>query len=73
MADAAEVGRKAASLGELLAAGGRVPDGVVLMAEAAGMTASAASLHGAVRPDKANPVRSTTTRRASPVGCFARR
>ena len=30
MADAAEIGRKAASLGELLAAGFRVPDGVVL-------------------------------------------
>ena len=32
MADVAEVGGKAASLGELLAAGVRVPDGVVLMA-----------------------------------------
>ena len=32
MADAAEIGRKAASLGELLAAGFRVPDGVVLTA-----------------------------------------
>ena len=30
MADVAEVGGKAASLGELLAAGVRVPDGVVL-------------------------------------------
>ena len=30
MADAAEIGRKAASLGELLATGFRVPDGVVL-------------------------------------------
>jgi phosphohistidine swiveling domain-containing protein len=39
MADAAEVGGKAASLGELLAAGVRVPDGVVLTAAAADMTA----------------------------------
>jgi len=39
MADAAEVGGKAASLGELLAAGVRVPDGVVLTAGAAGMKA----------------------------------
>ena len=39
MADAAEVGGKAASLGELIAAGARVPDGVVLTAAAAGMTA----------------------------------
>lgn len=38
MADAAEVGGKAASLGELLAAGVRVPDGVVLTTAAAGMT-----------------------------------
>jgi len=38
MADAAEVGGKAASLGELLAAGVRVPDGVVLTAGAADMT-----------------------------------
>ena len=35
LADAAEVGGKAASLGELLAAGVRVPDGVVMTAEAA--------------------------------------
>jgi rifampicin phosphotransferase len=39
MADAAEVGRKAASLGELLATGVRVPNGVVLTAGAADMTA----------------------------------
>ena len=38
MADVAEVGGKAASLGELLAAGVRVPDGVVLAADAADMT-----------------------------------
>jgi pyruvate,water dikinase len=38
MADVAEVGGKAASLGELLAAGVRVPDGVVLTAGAADMT-----------------------------------
>ncbi len=37
-ADAAEVGGKAASLGELLAAGVRVPDGVVMTAEAAAHT-----------------------------------
>lgn len=35
MSDAAEVGGKAASLGELLAAGIRVPDGVVMTVEAA--------------------------------------
>jgi pyruvate,water dikinase len=39
MADAAEVGGKAASLGELLAAGVSVPDGVVLTADAAAMPA----------------------------------
>ncbi len=39
MADVAEVGGKAASLGELLAAGVSVPDGVVLTADAAAMTA----------------------------------
>ena len=39
MADAGEVGGKAASLGELLAAGVRVPDGVVLTAGVADMTA----------------------------------
>ncbi len=39
MADVAEVGGKAAGLGELLALGARVPDGVVLTAGAAGMTA----------------------------------
>ena len=38
MADTSEVGGKAASLGELLAAGVRVPDGVVLTAAAADMT-----------------------------------
>ncbi len=38
MADTGEVGGKAASLGELLAAGVRVPDGVVLTAAAADMT-----------------------------------
>ncbi|HEY8732212.1 MAG TPA: PEP/pyruvate-binding domain-containing protein, partial [Candidatus Limnocylindria bacterium] len=39
MADAGEVGGKAASLGELLAAGIRVPEGVVLTAGAADLTA----------------------------------
>lgn len=39
MSDAGEVGGKAASLGELLAAGVRVPDGVVLTAEAATLSA----------------------------------
>ncbi len=39
MTDVAEVGGKAASLGELLAAGVSVPDGVVLTADAAAMTA----------------------------------
>jgi phosphohistidine swiveling domain-containing protein len=39
MADVGEVGGKAANLGELLAAGVHVPDGVVLTAGAAGMTA----------------------------------
>ena len=39
MSDAAEVGGKAASLGELLAAGVRVPEGVVMTAEAAALTA----------------------------------
>lgn len=39
IADASEVGRKAASLGELLAVGVRVPDGVVLTAGAADMSA----------------------------------
>ena len=39
LADAPEVGGKAASLGELLAAGVRVPDGVVLTAGVAEMTA----------------------------------
>src|SRR5436190_16934905 len=38
MADVAEVGGKAANLGELLAAGVHVPDGVVLTAGAANMT-----------------------------------
>ena len=38
MADAAEVGGKAAGLGELIAAGARVPDGVVLTAAAAELT-----------------------------------
>jgi phosphohistidine swiveling domain-containing protein len=40
MADAAEVGGKAAGLGELIAVGARVPDGVVLTAAAADMTVS---------------------------------
>ena len=40
MADAAEVGGKAAGLGELIAVGARVPDGVVLTATAARMTAN---------------------------------
>ena len=39
MTDVAEVGGKAASLGELLASGFRVPDGVVLTAGVADMTA----------------------------------
>ncbi|HEY8921496.1 MAG TPA: PEP/pyruvate-binding domain-containing protein [Candidatus Limnocylindria bacterium] len=39
MADVAEVGGKAANLGELLAAGVRVPDGAVLTAGAADMSA----------------------------------
>ncbi|MFN2484978.1 MAG: PEP/pyruvate-binding domain-containing protein [Candidatus Limnocylindria bacterium] len=39
MTDIAEVGGKAASLGELLAAGTRVPDGLVLTAGAADLTA----------------------------------
>ena len=38
-ADAGEVGGKAASLGELIATGVRVPDGAVLTAEVAAMTA----------------------------------
>src|SRR5918994_4915435 len=38
MADAAEVGGKAAGLGELIAVGARVPDGVVLTTAAAEMT-----------------------------------
>jgi len=38
LTDAAEVGGKAASLGELLAAGVRVPDGIVLTAAASEMT-----------------------------------
>ena len=38
MADVAEVGGKAANLGELIAAGVRVPDGVVLSAAAADLT-----------------------------------
>src|SRR4029077_18869697 len=38
MADVPEVGGKAANLGELFAAGVRVPDGVVLTARAAGLT-----------------------------------
>jgi rifampicin phosphotransferase len=40
MADAAEVGGKAAGLGELIAVGARVPDGVVLTAAAAEMAAN---------------------------------
>ncbi|MEO7869076.1 MAG: PEP/pyruvate-binding domain-containing protein, partial [Candidatus Limnocylindria bacterium] len=40
MTDLAEVGGKAASLGELLAAGARVPDGVVLTGEIAELTAT---------------------------------
>lgn len=39
MADVSEVGGKAANLGELFAAGVRVPDGVVLTATAAGLAA----------------------------------
>jgi pyruvate,water dikinase len=50
LADAPEVGGKAASLGELLASGARVPDGVVLPADAADLTAEArdALLAGAI-------------------------
>ena len=44
MADAFDVGGKAASLGELLAAGVRVPDGVVLTAGAADMTMNTMAL-----------------------------
>jgi rifampicin phosphotransferase len=40
MADAGEVGGKAAGLGELIAVGARVPDGVVLTAAAAAMNVS---------------------------------
>lgn len=40
MVDAAEVGGKAAGLGELIAVGARVPDGVVLTTVAAEMTAN---------------------------------
>ena len=40
MTDAAEVGRKAASLGELLATGARIPDGVVLTAGVADLPAA---------------------------------
>jgi rifampicin phosphotransferase len=40
MADAADVGGKAAGLGELIAVGARVPDGVVLTTVAAEMTAN---------------------------------
>ena len=40
MADIGEVGGKAAGLGELIAVGARVPDGVVLTAAAARMTAN---------------------------------
>ena len=40
MADVGEVGGKAAGLGDLIAVGARVPDGVVLTATAAGMTAN---------------------------------
>ena len=38
-ADAAEVGGKAAQLGERIAAGARVPDGLVLTVAAGGMSA----------------------------------
>ncbi|HUG95518.1 MAG TPA: PEP/pyruvate-binding domain-containing protein, partial [Pleomorphomonadaceae bacterium] len=40
MADAAQVGGKAASLGDLMAAGVRVPEGLVLTADAAEMSTS---------------------------------
>jgi rifampicin phosphotransferase len=39
MTDTAEVGRKAAQLGELIAAGARVPDGLVLTVAAGGLSA----------------------------------
>ena len=51
MADVAAVGGKAAGLGELLALGARVPDGVVLTAEGAAASAEgrAPSIHEALR------------------------
>lgn len=57
MADAGEVGGKAASLGELLAAGVRVPDGIVLTAAAADMTAEqrASLLHAGAADLGAGP------------------
>jgi pyruvate,water dikinase len=52
LTDVADVGGKAASLGDLLAAGVRVPDGVVLTDGAGGMTRAARqSLLGAASAD----------------------
>ena len=51
-ADAARVGRKAATLGELRRAGFPVPDGVVLTTEALARTLAAAGLDGAAVPDQ---------------------
>ena len=59
-ADAARVGRKAATLGELRRAGFPVPDGMVLTTEALARTLAAAGLDGAAAPDQvaaARPVR----------------
>jgi hypothetical protein len=49
MADATEVGGKAAGLGELSAAGVRVPDGVVITAAVADLSAAWQSWHRPVR------------------------
>ena len=56
-ADAPEVGGKAASLGELLAAGARVPDGLVLTADVADLGADerGALLRSAAEPLGAGP------------------
>jgi pyruvate,water dikinase len=51
-ADAARVGRKAATLGELRRAGFPVPQGVVLTTEALARTLAAAGLDGGADPDQ---------------------
>jgi pyruvate,water dikinase len=51
-ADAARVGRKAATLGELRRAGFPVPDGMVLTTEALARTLAAAGLDDAAAPDQ---------------------